>query len=56
VPAGSVALAGEFSAIDPRRSPGGWQLIGRTDAVLWDIERADPALLTQGMWVQFLAV
>jgi KipI family sensor histidine kinase inhibitor len=56
VPAGSVALAGEFSAIYPRRSPGGWQLIGRTDAVLWDIERADPALLTQGMWVQFRAV
>jgi KipI family sensor histidine kinase inhibitor len=56
VPAGSVALAGEFSAIYPRQSPGGWQLIGRTDAVLWDIERPNPALLTQGMWVQFRAV
>ena len=56
VPAGSVALAGEFSAIYPRRSPGGWRLIGHTDAVLWDIERPDPALLTQGMWVQFRAV
>ena len=56
VPAGSVALAGEFSAIYPRRSPGGWQLIGHTDAALWDIERPDPALLTQGMWVQFRAV
>jgi KipI family sensor histidine kinase inhibitor len=56
VPAGSVALAGEFSAIYPRQSPGGWQLIGHTDAVLWDIERPDPALLTQGMWVQFRAV
>ncbi len=56
VPAGSVGLAGEFSAIYPRRSPGGWQLIGHTDAVLWDIERPDPALLTQGMWVQFRAV
>jgi KipI family sensor histidine kinase inhibitor len=56
VPAGSVALAGEFSAIYPRRSPGGWQLIGHTDAVMWDIERPDPALLTQGMWVQFRAV
>ena len=55
VPAGSVALAGEFSAIYPRQSPGGWQLIGHTDAVLWDLERADPALLTQGMWVQFRA-
>jgi len=56
VPAGSVALAGEFSAIYPRQSPGGWQLIGHTDVVLWDLERRDPALLTQGMWVQFRAV
>jgi KipI family sensor histidine kinase inhibitor len=55
VPAGSIGLAGEFSAIYPRQSPGGWQLIGRTDAVLWDIERPYPALLTQGMWVQFRA-
>jgi KipI family sensor histidine kinase inhibitor len=55
VPPGSVALAGEFSAVYPRRSPGGWQLIGRTDAVLWDIDRPTPALLTQGMWVQFRA-
>lgn len=56
VPAGAVGLAGEFSAVYPRRSPGGWQLIGRTDAVLWDLGRPDPALLTQGMWVQFRAV
>ena len=56
VPAGSVALAGEFSAIYPRQSPSGWQLIGHTDAVLWDLERPSPALLTQGMWVQFQAV
>jgi KipI family sensor histidine kinase inhibitor len=55
VPAGSVALAGEFSAIYPRRSPGGWQLIGHTDVVLWDLVRTNPALLTQGMWVQFRA-
>jgi KipI family sensor histidine kinase inhibitor len=55
VPAGSVGLAGEFSGIYPRESPGGWQLIGRTDAVLWDIGRPDPALLTPGMWVKFRA-
>jgi KipI family sensor histidine kinase inhibitor len=55
VPAGSVGLAGEFSAIYPRQSPGGWQLIGHTDARLWDLERPNPALLTQGMWVQFRA-
>ena len=56
VPAGSVALAGEFSGVYPRESPGGWQLIGRTDAVLWDVDRDKPALLTPGMWVQFRAV
>ncbi|MCG5432054.1 allophanate hydrolase subunit 1 [Mycobacterium sp. MYCO198283] len=53
VPAGSVALAGEFSGIYPREGPGGWQLIGRTDAVLWDLGRDEPALLRPGMWVAF---
>lgn len=56
VPAGAVGLAGEFSGIYPRESPGGWQLIGHTEAVMWDINRPDPALLTPGMWVQFRAV
>ena len=53
VPAGSVGLAGEFSGVYPRESPGGWQLIGRTDAVLWDVDRPQPALLMPGMWVRF---
>ena len=53
MPAGSVALAGEFSGVYPREAPGGWQLIWRTDATLWEIDRADPALLTPGMTVQF---
>ncbi|AQA03593.1 allophanate hydrolase [Mycobacterium sp. MS1601] len=56
VPAGAVGLAGPFSGVYPRESPGGWQLIGHTDAVLWDIDRPNPALLTPGMWVQFKAV
>lgn len=55
VPAGSVALAGEFSGIYPRQWPGGWQLIGRTDAVLWDLNRPDPALLMPGRSVRFRA-
>lgn len=55
VPAGSVGLAGEFSGVYPRESPGGWQLIGRTSAVLWDVDRENPALLTPGRWVQFRA-
>lgn len=56
VPAGAVGLAGEFSGVYPRESPGGWQLIGRTDAVLWDVDRESPALLTPGSWVEFRAV
>jgi KipI family sensor histidine kinase inhibitor len=56
VPAGSVGLAGEFSGVYPRETPGGWQLIGRTDAVLWDVDRDPPALLIPGTWVQFRAV
>jgi KipI family sensor histidine kinase inhibitor len=55
VPAGAVGLAGEFTGIYPRRSPGGWQLIGHTDVVMWDIDRPNPALLTPAMWVQFRA-
>lgn len=55
VPAGSVGLAGEFSGVYPRPSPGGWQLIGRTDAVLWDLDRDPPALLSAGATVRFRA-
>ncbi|WP_348788713.1 5-oxoprolinase subunit PxpB [Leifsonia sp. NPDC080035] len=53
VPAGSVGLAGEFSGVYPRSSPGGWQLIGRTEAVLWDAAADPPALLRPGMAVRF---
>lgn len=53
VPAGSVAIAGEFTGIYPRVGPGGWQLIGRTDADLWDLGRDEPALLTPGTRVRF---
>lgn len=56
VPAGSVGLAGEFSGVYPRETPGGWQLIGHTDAVLWDVDRDPPALLTPGTTVQFRAM
>lgn len=56
VPAGAVALAGNYSAVYPRRSPGGWQLIGRTGTRLWDLDRTPPALLTPGTAVQFVAV
>lgn len=56
VPAGAVGLAGEYSGVYPRSSPGGWQLIGRTDLVLWDAGRDQPALLRPGTWVRFEAV
>ncbi len=56
VPAGAVGLAGEFSGIYPRSSPGGWRLVGRTDLVLWDVERDPPALLSAGTTVRFEAV
>jgi KipI family sensor histidine kinase inhibitor len=54
VPAGSVALGGAFTGIYPRPSPGGWQIIGHTDAPLWDAGRAPPALLLPGAKVTFL--
>ncbi len=53
VPRGSVALAGEFTGIYPREGPGGWQLIGRTEAPLWDLDREPPALLAPGTRVRF---
>ena len=53
VPAGAVGLAGKFSGIYPRSSPGGWQLIGRTDAQLWNLDRDPPALLSPGTTVRF---
>jgi KipI family sensor histidine kinase inhibitor len=56
VPAGSVALGGAFSSVYPRQSPGGWQLIGRTAAVLWDIKRESPALVRPGDRVRYKAV
>jgi len=54
VPAGSVALADEFTGVYPRQMPGGWQLIGHTDAVLWDLDRDPPALLPPGTRVRFV--
>ena len=56
VPAGSVAVADEFTGVYPAPSPGGWHLLGRTDAVLWDLRRDPPALLAPGTRVRFEAV
>jgi KipI family sensor histidine kinase inhibitor len=56
VPPGSVALAGEFSGVYPRESPGGWQLIGHTDVAVFDVDRDPPALLRPGTQVRFVEV
>lgn len=56
VPAGSVALAGPYTGVYPRSSPGGWQLIGTTGTELWDPSREPAALLSPGTRVRFRAV
>ncbi|HEV7433831.1 MAG TPA: 5-oxoprolinase subunit PxpB, partial [Pseudorhizobium sp.] len=53
VPAGSVGLAGEFSGVYPKSSPGGWQLIGSTSLEMFDINRESAALLQPGYRVRF---
>ncbi|MCG8967763.1 allophanate hydrolase subunit 1 [Streptomyces sp. CL12-4] len=56
VPAGAVALAGPYSAVYPRSTPGGWQLIGTMPdpSRLWDPDREQAALLTPGTRVRFV--
>jgi len=55
IPAGSVAIADEFSAVYPAATPGGWRLLGRCDVVLFDVDREPPALLQPGTRVRFTA-
>ena len=54
MPAGSVGLAGGWCGVYPTASPGGWRLLGRTDAPLWDPTRERPALLPPGTRVMFV--
>lgn len=56
VPAGSVGIADRQTAVYPGGSPGGWQLVGRTDATVWDARRDPPALLGPGARVRFVPV
>ncbi|MGZ8178764.1 5-oxoprolinase subunit B family protein [Williamsia sp. SKLECPSW1] len=55
VPAGAVAVAAGYSAVYPRSSPGGWNLLGHTDIALWDVDRDPPGLLEPGRPVRFEA-
>ena len=54
VPAGAVGLAGAYSGVYPRASPGGWRLIGTTEVPMWDAERG--SLLRPGTGVRFRAL
>ncbi|MBM0237165.1 allophanate hydrolase subunit 1 [Micromonospora sp. ATA32] len=56
VPAGSIAMADEYTAIYPQESPGGWRLLGHTRLGMWDLDRQPPALLQPGMRVRFRRV
>lgn len=54
VPAGSVAIAGAQTAVYPLDTPGGWHIIGRTEAVMFDPSRDPPAVLRAGDLVRFV--
>ncbi|HWE58321.1 MAG TPA: carboxyltransferase domain-containing protein [Solirubrobacteraceae bacterium] len=56
VVAGSVAVAAGYCGIYPRSSPGGWNLLGRTEVVLFDVQRKLPALLGPGTRVRFESI
>jgi KipI family sensor histidine kinase inhibitor len=56
VPPGAVAIADEYAAVYPRESPGGWRIIGHSDAPVWDLERTPPTLLAPGTPVRFVEV
>lgn len=54
VPGGVVAIAGPYSGVYPRETPGGWRLLGRTEAVVFDVARERPALINAGDTVRFV--
>jgi inhibitor of KinA len=56
VPVGSVGIAGAQTGVYPLATPGGWQLLGRTDLIFWDAFRDPPALLQPGQQVRFVAI
>ena len=56
VPAGSVAIAGPYTAIYPIDSPGGWHLLGRTEVPVWSPELPEPARIAAGSLVRFVPV
>jgi KipI family sensor histidine kinase inhibitor len=55
VPAGSVAIGGAQTGVYPKTSPGGWQILGHTDVVLFDPARDEPSLWMPGDRVRFVS-
>lgn len=56
VPPGAVGLAGQYSAVYPRQTPGGWQLIGHCGTPMFDEQRTPPALIAPGDQVRYVAI
>jgi KipI family sensor histidine kinase inhibitor len=56
VPRGSVAIAGSMTAVYPQASPGGWRILGRTEADLFDPSAVPPARFRPGDRVRFIPV
>lgn len=56
IPAGSIGIADKQTGGYPFDSPGGWQLIGRTPAKLYDPRKKNPFLIEAGDWVRFRAI
>ncbi|PRQ11254.1 allophanate hydrolase [Corynebacterium sp. 13CS0277] len=54
IPQGSVALAGTYSGVYPQQSPGGWQILGFTDTLMFDVEREQPNLIAVGDTIRFI--
>ena len=56
IPAGSVGIAGEQTGTYPSDSPGGWQIIGRTPVTMYDMSKAQVALLNAGDYVRYVPI
>ena len=56
IPAGSVGIAGEQTGTYPSDSPGGWQIIGRTPVTMYDMAKAQAALLNAGDYVRYVPI
>jgi 5-oxoprolinase (ATP-hydrolysing) subunit B len=54
VPAGSLAMASEFTGVYPTASPGGWHLLGNVTVAMFDLAREPAALIAPGDRVRFV--